>query len=68
MKIAKNSCKKLFDIAKKESIYISQKKIQAAPRQITITLFIIINKIVLLDIFVQLISCLLYTSDAADEL
>lgn len=42
----------LFDIAKKESIYISQKKIQAAPRQITITLFIIINKIVLLDIFV----------------
>lgn len=33
----------------------SQKKIQAAPRQITITLFIIINKIVLLDIFVQLI-------------
>ena len=46
---------KLFDIATKESIYISQKKIQAAPRQITITLFIIINKIVLLDIFVQLI-------------
>lgn len=46
---------KLFDIAKKESIYISQKKIQAAPRQITLTLFIIINKIVLLDIFVQLI-------------
>lgn len=45
---------KLFDIEKK-SIYISQKKIQAAPRQITITLFIIINKIVLLDIFVQLI-------------
>ena len=45
----------LFDIAKKESIYISQKKIQAAPRHITITLFIIINKIVLLDIFVQLI-------------
>lgn len=45
----------LFDIAKKESIYISQKKIQAAPRQITITLFIIINKILLLDIFVQLI-------------
>ena len=33
----------------------TQKKIQAAPRQITITLFIIINKIVLLDIFVQLI-------------
>lgn len=30
-------------------------KIQAVPRQITITLFIIINKIVLLDIFVQLI-------------
>ena len=46
---------KLFDIATKESIYISQKKIQAAPRQITITLFIIIYKIVLLDIFVQLI-------------
>ena len=46
---------KLFDIAKKESIYISQKKTQAAPRQITLTLFIIINKIVLLDIFVQLI-------------
>ena len=45
----------LFDIATKERIYISQKKIQAAPRQITITLFIIINKIVLLDIFVQLI-------------
>ena len=39
----------LFDIAKKESIYISQKKIQAAPRQITITLFIIINKIVSSD-------------------
>ena len=30
-------------------------KIQSAPRLITITLFIIINKIVLLDIFVQLI-------------
>lgn len=50
----------LFDIAKKRKhIYLStkgtQKKIQAAPRQITITLFIIINKIVLLDIFVQLI-------------
>ena len=30
-------------------------KIQTVPRQITITLFIIINKIVLLDIFVQLI-------------
>lgn len=43
---------KLFVIAKKESIYISLKKIQVAPRQITITLFIIINKIVLLDIFV----------------
>lgn len=52
--------KKLFDIAKKRKhIYLSmkdtQKKIQAAPRQITITLFIITNKIVLLDIFVQLI-------------
>lgn len=50
---------KLFDIAKKKHIYLStkgtQKKIQAAPRQITLTLFIIINKIVLLDIFVQLI-------------
>lgn len=40
-----------WNITKRELI----KKTQAAPRQITITLFIIINKIVLLDIFVQLI-------------
>ena len=47
---------KLFDIAKKRKhIYLSTKstqmKIQTVPRQITITLFIIINKILLLDIF-----------------
>ena len=49
---------KLFDIAKKKAyIFINERHPDEDTNSatITITLFIIINKIVLLDIFVQLI-------------